>query len=346
MTLNVAVIGTGRIGRVHAANLTHQIPRARLKAVADVDEDSAHRCAAELAAPASYADYRRVLEDPDVQAIVICTSTDAHAQIAEDAADAGKHVFCEKPVSLDLAVTDRVLRAVDRGGIKFQVGFNRRFDPSFRRVREAVQNGQVGEPHLIHVTSRDPAPPPLEYIRRSGGIFLDMTIHDFDMMRYLSGQEVVEIYAAGSVMVDEAIGRAGDLDTALITLKMDGGTLGTIDNSRKAVYGYDQRVEVFGSGGSIRTENHHPNAAVLSTAAGILRDLPLHFFIERYAESFVEEMLAFVRSVLDDEPVQVTGRDGRIPVLMALAAARSVSENRPIQLAEMESPSVQSGSYF
>jgi myo-inositol 2-dehydrogenase/D-chiro-inositol 1-dehydrogenase len=205
--------------------------------------------------------------------------------------------------------------------------------------------GQIGDPHLIHVTSRDPAPPPLEYIRRSGGIFLDMTIHDFDMMRYLSGQEAVEIYAAAGVMVDKAIGRAGDLDTAIVTLKMDRGTLGTIDNSRKAVYGYDQRVEVFGSAGSIRTDNHYPNAAVLSTSAGILRDRPLHFFIERYAESFVEEMLAFVRAVLDDEPVQVTGRDGRIPLVMALAAARSVSENRPIRLTEMETPSVLSGSY-
>ena len=334
--MNLAVIGTGRIGRVHAANLAHRIPEAHLAALADVDIESARRCAQELGVENSTDDYRTLLDDPSIDGVVICTSTDTHAEISWLAAEARKHVFCEKPISFDLTVIDRVLDAVDRAGVKFQVGFNRRFDPSFRRVREAVLNGDIGEPHLIHIVSRDPAPPPIEYVRRSGGIFLDMTIHDFDMARYLTGSDVVEVYAAGGVRIDPAIGEAGDLDTALVTLKFENGALGTIDNSRKAVYGYDQRAEVFGSGGSIRTDNHYPNTAVTSTAAGIRRDLPLHFFIERYAESFVDEMRAFVKAVRDDGPVPVSGKDGRAPVVMGLAAALSAKENRPVRLTEID----------
>ena len=215
------------------------------------------------------------------------------------------------------------------------MGFNRRFDPNFARVRQAVASGEIGAPHLMHIISRDPAPPPPAYVKVSGGIFLDMTIHDFDMARFLIGDEVEEIYTAGGVMVDPEIGKAGDLDTALIVLRFKNGVIGTIDNSRKAVYGYDQRVEILGSGGSIATANCYPNEAVVSTAKEVRRDLPLNFFMERYTESFVNELRAFVKAVAEDKPTPVTGMDGRIPVVMGLAARKSHDERRPVRLSEI-----------
>ena len=335
-TLTVGVIGTGRIGRVHAANLVRHIPRARLHAVADVNESSARECAQELGVKHASAEIHDLLDDPLIDAVVICSSTDTHAEFIEAAAGAGKHIFCEKPISLDLAAIDRALAAVEEAGVKLQIGFNRRFDANFQRIREAVAGGEIGEPHLLHLVSRDPAPPPIDYVRRSGGMFVDMTIHDFDMARFLIGSEVLEVYAAAAVRVDPAIGAAGDVDTAVVTLRFENGVIGTIDNSRQAVYGYDQRAEVFGSGGSIRTENNHGNTAVVSTAGGVRRDLPLHFFIERYAQSYIDEMRAFVDAVLDGGPVPVTGGDGRIPVVLGTAARMSSVENRPVCVDEIE----------
>ena len=277
---------------------------------------------------------RHLLRDPGIDAVAICSSTDTHARIIEDAAAAGKHVFCEKPIDFDLARIDRALGAVARNGVKLQVGFNRRFDPSFRRVREVVASGSVGEPHIVRITSRDPAPPPIEYVRVSGGIFLDMTIHDFDMARFLVGREVEEVYASGGVMVDPAIGEAGDVDTAVVTLRFEGGAIGVIDNSRRAVYGYDQRVEVFGSAGSVAADNNYPNTTVISDGASVRRDLPLNFFVERYTPAYIAEMQAFIECVRSDLPPPVTGADGRAPVVIGLAARRSLAENRPVRLAE------------
>lgn len=333
--LSLGVIGTGRIGRVHAANAVRHIPRARLLALADADEASAQECARALGVKGVSTDARVLLEDPTIEAVVICSSTDTHASFIESAAAAGKHIFCEKPISLELAAIDRALAAVEEAGVKLQIGFNRRFDASFRRVREAVAGGEIGDPHLLHLVSRDPAPPPIDYIRRSGGMFVDMTIHDFDMARFLIASEVAQVYAAAAVRVDPAIGEAGDVDTAVVTLRFENGVIGTIDNSRLAVYGYDQRVEVFGSGGSIRTENNHGNTALVSTADSVRRDLPLHFFIERYAQSYIDELRAFVDAVLDDGPVPVTGRDGRIPVAMGMAARKSYEKNRPVRVDEI-----------
>ena len=332
--LSLGLIGTGRIGRVHAENVVHRLARARLVAVADVDVASARTCAREFDVPTAVSDYRALLDDDSLDAVVVCTSTDTHAEIIAAAANAGKHVFCEKPVSLDLAAIDMALAAVGEAGVQLQVGFNRRFDPSFRRVRDAVHDGEIGEPHIMHLISRDPAPPPIEYVRRSGGMFVDMTIHDFDMARFLIGSEVEEIFTVAGVRIDPAIGREGDVDTAVITLRFENGAIGTIDNSRKAVYGYDQRAEVFGSRGSIRTDNVFANTAMLSDVGSVRRDLPLHFFIERYSDSYVEELRAFVDAVLDGGSVPVTGEDGRIPVVMGQAARRSHDENRPVRLSE------------
>jgi myo-inositol 2-dehydrogenase/D-chiro-inositol 1-dehydrogenase len=309
--------------------------------IADIVVEAAERVAATLEIPFAVQDYRDILSSPEIDAVVICSATDTHAQIIQEAAAAGKHIFCEKPIDHDLRKIDLALAAVERSGVKLQVGFNRRFDANYRRVRQAVESGEIGQPHLLHIISRDPAPPPIDYIKVSGGIFLDMTIHDFDMARYLIGGEVSEVYVAGGVMVDPAIGEAGDLDTALITLKFENGVIGAIDNSRQAVYGYDQRVEILGSAGSIATGNNFPNTAVISNRESIHRDLPLNFFMERYNESYIQEMSEFVEAILEDTPVPVTGIDGRIPVVMGIAARKSYDENRPVRLSEVD---MQSGS--
>ncbi len=332
--LNIGLIGAGRIGRVHAEHLAFRIPNARPLIVADVDEQAARAVADAFRFNYAVTDYHAVLDSPAVDAVVICSATHTHAQIIQEAAAAGKHIFCEKPVDHTLAVIDAALAAVEKAGVKLQIGFNRRFDANYARVRQAVTGGEIGEPHLLHIISRDPGPPPISYIAVSGGIFMDMTIHDFDMARFLLG-DVTEIYTAAGVLVDPAIGAAGDLDTALITLKFANGAFGVIDNSRRAAYGYDQRVELLGSKGAIRTENNYPNTAVLGTATEIRRDLPLNFFMQRYVESFTAEMQQFVDAVLHDRPTPVTGMDGRVPVVMALAARKSWEENRPVRLDEI-----------
>jgi myo-inositol 2-dehydrogenase/D-chiro-inositol 1-dehydrogenase len=333
--IRFGVIGAGRIGKLHAEHLCHRIPEARVLAVADVRREAAQECAARLGIPKAFSDPRAILDDPGIDAVVICSSTDTHAALIEQAAGAGKQIFCEKPIALELSAIDRALQSVASAGVTLQIGFNRRFDPNFRRIWERVRAGDIGEPQLLRIASRDPAPPPLEYIKVSGGLFLDMMIHDFDMARYLVGAEVQELYACGGVRVDPAIGQAGDVDTAVVTLKFEGGCFGTIDNSRRAVYGYDQRVEVFGSKGMVSTENNTPNRTRLATAQAVQEDLPLYFFVERYIDSYVLEMKAFLHCLLEHEPPPVSGADGRVPVAMGKAARLSLERNAPVQLSEI-----------
>ena len=335
MTLNLGIIGAGRIGTVHAENLVYRIPEARVVAVADIRLDAAQTLARTLNIPQATADYREVLATPEVDAVLVCSSTDTHSEIIEAAANAGKHIFAEKPIDLDLAVIDRGRAAVKGAGVKFFVGFNRRFDPTYARVREAIQSGELGDVHLLHVISRDPSPPPIEYVKVSGGIFVDMMIHDFDMARFLVGSEVEEVYTRAAVRIDPRIGEAGDVDTALVMLTFANGAIGVIDNSRQAVYGYDQRVEVLGSKGAASSDNVYPNQVTFSTATSICRDLPLNFFMERYTESYEREMHAFVRCIAENTPIPVGPSDGRIPVVMALAAKKSLVENRPVKLSEI-----------
>lgn len=336
MSLKVGIIGAGRIGKLHAENLTYRIPNTEVVGIADVMLEAAQQTAAKLKIPYADAHYQDLLSNPQIDVIVICSSTDTHSQIIQEAAAAGKHIFCEKPIDFDLARIDATLAAVDVAGVQFQVGFNRRFDPNHSRVRAAVQNGEIGTPHRLHIISRDPAPPPIEYIKSSGGIFLDMMIHDFDMARFLIGSEVSEIYTQAGVMIDPEIGAAGDVDTAVVMLRFENGVIGTIENSRQSVYGYDQRLEVFGSGGAVMTENQYPNRVLFSTAASVRRDRPLHFFIERYGESYVQEMLAFVAAITENKSVPVSGADGRAPVVIGLAAKKSLLENRPVRLSEIQ----------
>lgn len=311
------------------------MPEAVLVAIADVNRSAAEGVASRCGGPRVTEHCEEVLTDPNIEAVLICSSTDTHADLVVQAAKAGKHIFCEKPIDLDLTRIDQTLAAVEDSKVKLQVGFNRRFDANFARVRQAVVNGEIGVPHLLHIVSRDPAPPPIAYIKVSGGMFLDMTIHDFDMARFLVGDEVEEVYTAAGVRVDPEIGAVGDLDTAVIVLRFRGGAIGTIDNCRRAVYGYDQRVEMLGSDGAIATGNCYPNQATISAAAAIRRDLPLHFFLDRYAESFTNELRAFVKAVLEDSPTLVGGADGRISVILGLAARRSYDERRPVRIEEV-----------
>ena len=334
--LNIGIVGAGRIGRMHAANLTFRVPAARVVAIADVRHEAAESCAAELGIPKAFDDPRPIFEDPQIDAVVICSSTDTHAPLIIEAAEAGKHIFCEKPIALDLESIDQALAAVERAGVLLQVGFNRRFDPSFRRVRELVAEGKLGAPHVVRITSRDPEPPPPEYVRVSGGMFLDMSIHDFDMARYLIGDEIEEVYTAGAVLVDPKIGELGDVDTAVTVLHFRSGALGVIDNSRRAIYGYDQRIEVFGSEGMALVANKTPDQVAVSDARGVHFSRPLYFFLERYTEAFIAEMTAFIKSVREGTPPLVSGQDGRVAAIVAYAARKSCEEHRPVRLEEVD----------
>ncbi|TBL70869.1 inositol 2-dehydrogenase [Paenibacillus thalictri] len=334
--LTVGIIGAGRIGRLHAEHLSRNA-QVEIRMISDVfvsDELSAW--AEGLGISRVTSDYKEIMQDQDIQAVFICSSTNTHVPFITEAAQAGKHIFCEKPISLDYRQTMEALQAVEQAGVLLQTGFNRRFDHNFKRVRELVQGGKIGQPHLIKITSRDPAPPSHDYVKVSGGLFMDMAIHDFDMARYVSGSEVVEVYAQGAVLVDPVIGELGDIDTAVISLKFANGALGVIDNSRKAVYGYDQRVEVFGSEGSVCTNNDFPNTAEISTQNGIYRDNPKFFFLERYHESYIDETAQFIASILNGEKVPVDGHDALQAEKIAFAAKTSLLEGRPVKLTEVQ----------
>ena len=334
--LNIGIIGAGRIGKVHAETLAFRVPGARTLSITDLNPPAAEQVASRCGIPTVAGSADQILADATIGAVLICSSTDTHTDLIVRAAQAGKHIFCEKPIAHSLAKIDAALAAVQQAGVKLQIGFNRRFDPSFARVRAAVAGGEIGAPRLLHIISRDPAPPPVSYVKVSGGIFLDMTIHDFDMARFLIGDEVEEIYATAGVMVDPAIGEAGDLDTALIVLRFRTGVIGTIDNCRQAAYGYDQRAEILGSAGKIATENCYPNQATISTGDCVRKDLPFNFFMDRYTDSYSNEIRSFVQSIVEDKPPAVTGLDGRIPVVMGLAARKSFDERRPVRLDEIK----------
>jgi myo-inositol 2-dehydrogenase/D-chiro-inositol 1-dehydrogenase len=319
---------------MHADMLHRQVKGTSVPVVFDVVAEAADAVASDVGARVA-ASLEEAVSADDVDAVAICTNTDTHVDAIVAAASAGKMIFCEKPVSLDLAAVDRALEAVDAAGVKIQIGFNRRFDPSHKAVADAVAHGAIGDVHLCNITSRDPGPPPVEYIKTSGGIFCDMTIHDFDMARYVTGSDVVDVFAKGAVRVDPAIGDAGDLDTAVVVLTHENGAITTIDNSRKSVYGYDQRVEAFGSGGMAASDNHHEFTSVLATGRGFLNPPLENFFLERYTRSYLDQWAAFVEMATTDAESPVSGLDGRAPLVMGLAAWTSVRENRLVRIEEI-----------
>lgn len=336
--LKIGIIGAGRIGKVHLESISYHVKNATVTAMADpfMNEET-EKLIRSYGVSKVTKDYKDILNDKDIDAVLVCSSTDTHAAISIEAINAGKHVFCEKPVDHSIEKIQAVADALkEHPDIKFQVGFNRRFDHNFAAIRKAYDDGKIGEAHILKITSRDPEPPNPAYIKVSGGIFLDMTIHDFDMACFLTDSDVEELYVNSAVLVDPAIGEQGDVDTAIITMKMANGALAVIDNSRKAAYGYDQRAELFGSKGMVATSNDTVSSAVISNADGVTGEKPLFFFLERYMGSFSEEMRQFTEAVINDTEVPVGIHAGLQSVKIGFAARKSVEEHRPVKISEIQ----------
>ena len=333
----VGVIGAGRIGKIHTEDLVKSVPGVKVKAIADINiDDKIRDWATNLGIEAQTADASEIINDPEIEVVVICSSTDTHAQFIIDAANAKKDIFCEKPIDYDLGRINDALTAVKDNGVKLFIGFNRRFDHNFMRIHKAIEAGDIGTPHIIKITSRDPSPPPISYVKVSGGLYFDMCIHDLDMALYqMGGEEVEEVTAKGAVLVDPEIGEAGDIDTAVVILKFKSGAMAIIDNSRKAVYGYDQRVEAFGSAGCAISGNDYPNNIQFYSDKAVSRDLVLNFFLERYAQAYTDEMKIFFDCLREGKDMPATGEDGLKAVILALACKKSLEENRTVKISEI-----------
>ncbi|MDR2687115.1 MAG: inositol 2-dehydrogenase [Oscillospiraceae bacterium] len=332
--LNIGIIGAGRIGKVHTQSIVNHVRTAKVTAIADpaLTQETAE-WAKGLGIAGVTKNYLDIIEDPEIDAVLICSSSGTHSRISLEAIAAGKHVFCEKPIDLDVERINEVLEALRaRPELKYTVGFNRRFDHNFRAIRRAVEDGKVGKVELVKVTSRDPEPPSAQYAASSGGIFMDMAIHDFDMVRYLSGEEVESVYAQPAVLVDPAIGEAGDFDSAVITMKLGSGALAVIDNSRRCAYGYDQRAEVFGSLGSAASRNDAASSVRVATGDGVTAEKPLYFFLERYMQAFATEVAEFIEAVVNDTPVPVDAQAGLAAVRIAIAATESARTGLPVRV--------------
>jgi myo-inositol 2-dehydrogenase/D-chiro-inositol 1-dehydrogenase len=332
MTVRFGLLGAGRIGKVHARAITAN-PDARLVAVADAMAPAAAALAE--AYGAEVRSIEAIMAAGDVDAVAICTPTDMHADLIEQAARAGKAIFCEKPIDLDVARVQRCLAVVAETGATLMVGFNRRFDPHFRAARAAIDAGQIGKVEMVTIVSRDPGAPPVEYIRRSGGIFRDMTIHDFDMARWLLGEEPVVVAAFGSVLTDSEIGKAGDFDSVNVLLETYSGKQCVITNSRRATYGYDQRIEVLGSEGMVAAENQREVSIELASGAGFTRPPLLDFFMTRYTAAYAAEIETLVSGLRDGTPIAPSGEDGLRALALAEAAVRSVAEGRKVKVSEV-----------
>lgn len=331
--VRLAVLGMGRQGQIHSKNIAYGVSEAELVCASDVSMERVQKIG--IGGADLYDDYRRVLERKDLHGVVVATSTDTHEEVVRAVADAGLHILCEKPIATTLPAIDALLDHVDGAGVKFMVAFNRRFDPTFARVRQLIADGTVGAPMIVNITSRDPAPPHLEYLKVCGGIFFDTSVHDFDMARYLSGLEIEEVYATGSVLVDDRIGELGDLDTTMITLRFAGGAVGSINNSRRTGFSYDQRIEVMGTKATAFGGNEQPSRASWIDPAGIHSDVPLYFNVERYPAAFLGEMQGFVDCIRNDTAPPATGHDGRTAVALSMAARKSWEEHRPVRLEEI-----------
>ena len=333
-TIGIGLLGLGRIGKIHFRNILHYFDQARIVAVADplYSKTSFEETYGNIFFSKNE---EEVISHPDVDAVLICSPTSAHAKSLQLAMLHKKHIFCEKPMDLSLQTTVELTEMARETQVKLMMGFNRRFDPDFMKARETVVAGKVGKVQIIKITSRDPGLPPIDYIKNSGGLFMDMAIHDFDMARYMMNKNVVEVFAKGLVMVDKAVGDAGDIDTALTTLTFEDGTYAVIDNSRKAVYGYDQRIEVFGNGGMLQVENNQHNRNILYNETGIHQSLPLDFFMDRYAESYLGEMKMFIDALVNNKPITVTAGDALAATKIAVAAKLSMEEQRPVRIEEI-----------
>ena len=334
--VKIGLIGAGRIGKLHGENLAQSVPSADLYAVADpFMNDATKKWAKDLGVDYCCDDPDKILADQDVDAVFICSSTDTHAALIKAAAKAGKDIFCEKPIHHDLEEIHDALKAVEKAGVKLQIGFVRRFDHNHKAVHDTVSSGKIGAPCIVKVTSRDPDHQPMEYLKTSGGIFIDMTIHDFDMVRYLSCSEVTEVTAYGAVCDNPDYAEINDVDTAIVVMKFENGALGVIDNSRASHYGYDQRTEVQCQKGCVKVENDLENTSTVLCGEGVEAAKPTWFFLERYNDAFITEAREFVDAVLNHTETPVQGVDGLKPVEIALAAEKSMKEGRPVKLSEI-----------
>jgi myo-inositol 2-dehydrogenase/D-chiro-inositol 1-dehydrogenase len=330
--LRVAVLGAGRIGRLHARTIATRTPNAELAVVADPVEAAVRETAAELRVARWTTDIASVVSDPKIDAVVIASSTDSHAPLIIAAAEAGKQIFCEKPIALDLEATDSALTAVERAGMRLHVGFNRRFDAGYLRAKADIVAGKIGRVESIRDTMRDPAPPPQAYVERSGGHFRDMTIHNFDCIRWLADCDVTEVSAVAACLVDPMFAELGDVDTSIVTLRLESGALAVIDNSRRSGFGYDLRTEVFGSAGALFVGYHQATPVTHLSGAGVVTD-HVHFFLDRFEQAYVEELRDFVDAIVTGRPASVTGEDGRAALALAYAAEASLKERRPVEVA-------------
>ena len=323
--LEFAVFGAGRIGTIHAGNIARRSD-ARLKYVVDVNATAAQALAQKYGAQVS--DVATALADKAVGAVLVASSTDTHAALCIASAKVGKAIFCEKPIDLSLARVDECLKAVRDAGVPMLVGFNRRFDPSFASLKARIEKGEIGGVEQVVITSRDPGLPPLEYLKVSGGQFRDMTIHDFDMARWLLGEEPETLYATASCLVDPAVAGVGDVDSCMVVMRTKSGRLCHINNSRRAAYGYDQRIEVHGALGRLIAGNVQPTTVELANAASVSADKPLHFFLERYDAAYRLEMEAFISAVTNKTPMPVGAEDGRRALVLAETALASLASGR------------------
>lgn len=332
---NFGVIGAGTIGRMHIDNICGLIQRANVVAVSDIREEVLSSISEKYSIMNTFTDYHKMLDLDGLDGVIICTNSNTHPEIVEACAVKKIHVLCEKPLAVDLDTIDRLADVAASNKIKLHTGFNRRFDPNFSRVRKLIENGKIGTPHILKITSRDPEPPALEYQKTCGGIFLDMTIHDFDMARFISNSEVEEVYVTGAVLIVPEFKTINDIDTCIISLKFKNNMIGTIDNSMRAVFGYDQRIEVFGDKGMIEAANVKTNTLKISTGENIYEELPPFFFVERYVQSYVNEIYEFMDAVFEDREPAVSILDAKMPVAIAEACRISLHEGRPVRLSEI-----------
>ena len=333
--IKIGIIGAGRIGKVHAKAALN-VNGAIVKWIADPIVDNLQEIASSMGIEKTSKDYKDILNDKEVDAVFICTPTDTHYSISMEALNAGKHVFCEKPVDLELDRVKDVKELVAKTSKKYMVGFNRRFDHNFKAIRDNINKGVIGKLELIQITSRDPEPPPISYVKVSGGLFCDMRIHDFDMVRYLSGSNPKSVTAIGDALVDSKIKTEGsDIDTAIVSIELENGALAVITNSRRASYGYDQRAEVHGEKGALSCTNDTSNTLVISTSDGITHDKPLHFFLERYMDAYRTEIEMFMDAVINNKETPVTIEEAYQSLLLAKAAKKSLEENRKVYIKEL-----------
>jgi myo-inositol 2-dehydrogenase/D-chiro-inositol 1-dehydrogenase len=332
--IKLGILGVGRIGKIHLENICTRIPGATLIAAMNPSEEG-RKFAEKFNVPLVTSNAAEVIQHPEIDAVLICTPTNAHADYVVQLAKAGKAIFCEKPLDLSLEKVLSTLEVIKATGVPLMLAFNQRMDPNFQEIKQCIVEGKIGKLHSIHIISRDPAPPPIAYIKSSGGLFMDMTIHDFDMANYLVAAEVEEVYAKGVNLIDPEIGKAGDIDTGYVLLTFKNHVTVLIESSRKAVYGYDQRLEVFGTKGMMKAENPLKTTNQFIDHTGVHLSQNLNFFIDRYAASYLLEVTAFIEALQQKKPMPITGNDGLKAMLLAIAANKSMHENRVVKMSEL-----------